>query len=172
MSVLDIIILVILLIGAIRGYFTGFLIQIFSLVALFAAIWIGIKYNTVFAAYLKKVISVNDSVLPYVSFILFLVLVVLIVTLIAWLLTKAIDKSALGTLNRICGALFGVVKMVILVGILILVMRKTDKKETFLTKVQKEESYLYQPIEKIALVIFPPVDFGKLKNEIINLEKR
>jgi membrane protein required for colicin V production len=165
---LDIIILLLLLIGAIRGYFTGFVLQSLTLVALFGGVWVGIKYSSFISSYLMKWLDVKEAIAPYISFTLLFIVVIILVHLIGVLITKFIDKSALGVMNRIGGVLFGIFKFAFIMSICMLLIQKIDKKGILINDKNKRESKLYLPISKIAPAIFPTVDFEKIKRGLLN----
>jgi membrane protein required for colicin V production len=164
---LDIIILLLLLIGAIRGYFTGFVLQSLTLVALFGGVWVGLKYNHFISPYLIKWLDIKEAVAPYISFTVLFIVVIILVHLIGVLITKFIDKSALGVMNRIGGVLFGITKFVFIISICLLLIQKIDKKRILISDKSKKESKLYEPLSKVAPAVFPTIDFERIKRGIL-----
>jgi membrane protein required for colicin V production len=164
---LDIIILLLLAAGAIRGYFTGFIIQSLTLVALFAGILVGIKLNHIVSSYLVHTITISETIAPYVSFTLLFIGVVVLMHLTGMLLTKFVDKSTIGVMNRIGGVLFGIFKFALLASVCFWLIGKIDKKNICFSDKQKEGSKLYHPISKLAPAIFPHIDFERIKRGML-----
>ena len=107
MNWLDIVIIVILLIQVITGFAQGFIKALGGLIGLIAGIILaGRFYENV--ASLLSFIS-NTDVANVVAFILILIVVWGIISAIASLLTKLISMAFLGWINRLLGAVFGLV---------------------------------------------------------------
>lgn len=164
---LDLFILIALVFGAVRGYFKGFFIQSLTLVALVAGIWAGIKLNDYLAQWLLKVFHIGETIVPYVAFAIIFVVVIVIIHFIGILLTKALDESVIGALNKWGGFLFGLLKMAFIVSVILLLIQKFDRDKRIVNQKSMDKSYLYQPIAKIAPAIFPHLHFDKLKKGII-----
>jgi membrane protein required for colicin V production len=164
---LDLFIFIFLLIGAVHGYFKGFFIQSLTLVALVAGIWGGIKLNPYFAGWLFKVFHMNESIAPYIAFVIIFVVIVLIMHFIAVLFTRIFDQSVVGALNKYGGALFGTLKMAFIASILLFLIQKFDPGKKLISEEAVKGSYLYKPVAKIAPTVFPHLHFDKIKKGII-----
>lgn len=164
---LDIIILVLIAIGAIRGYFTGFVIQSLTLVALILGIWAAVIFNPFLSELLVKYITIAEHIAPYISFAIIFFIIIVIVHFIGVLATKFIDKTALGFLNRCGGILFGIFKYACILSICFLLLNKFDKKNAIIPLPLKEKSKLYTPVSKLVPAIFPHIDFERVKRGIL-----
>jgi membrane protein required for colicin V production len=102
---IDIVFLVIVVIAAIRGIQRGFIIAVFSVIAIIIGLAAAIKLSTVAADYLDDSVSVSAKWLPVISFIIVFLLFVLAVRLIANILQKTVEIAFLGWANRIAGAI-------------------------------------------------------------------
>ena len=78
---------------------------------------------------------------------------ILIFKVIAKLLTKFLKLIALGLLNRIIGAFFGIIKSVLLLCIVIFIFSKINNITTLIDDVTLNQSFLYSNIEKINDII-------------------
>lgn len=81
------------------------------------------------------------------SFILIWVAVPIGCSLIASVLTKALDVINLGWLNRLAGAMLGAVKFMLLVGLGIYVLEYIDPKSEMISQTTKNASVLYSPMK-------------------------
>jgi len=153
-SLFDIIVIIIILLGAITGYSKGFFKQLASLVGLVVGLFVACILYVSFAE--KIYMSVTDSmtVAQIIAFVAIWLLVPLVFTLLASLLTNAFETLSLGWINRILGFALGAVKWALLIGILLNVLDYFDDNSSFLSETMKEESMLYYPIKSSVLKLF------------------
>ena len=121
MGVLDIILLVILLFGAVRGFMNGFFVEIASLVSLALGLYGAIHFSYFVADFLKDKFEWSEKTIQIVAFAITFVIIVTIISLSGKLLTKIADKIALGALNKILGAVFGVMKLGLILSVVLIV---------------------------------------------------
>lgn len=164
---LDIIILILLIYAAVRGYMSGFVVQSLTLVALVGGIWAGIKFNPVFSGWLIKAFSLGEHIAPYVSFAVIFLAVIIVIHFIGVFITKAFSKTVLGGLNRIGGVLFGVAKMVFIISVVIFLIEKFDTNKSLISEKTATSSKLFNPIAKIAPAIFPHIHFEEFKERLL-----
>lgn len=105
MNWLDIVILVILAISVFLGLKIGIIRALLSLVGLIVGIFLAGRYYIPFSERLAFI--PQDKAAQVVAFIIILIGVMLIATLIAKLLTWAVSAVMLGWVNRLGGAIFG-----------------------------------------------------------------
>ncbi len=168
MNIIDIIIIVFLLWGAIKGFIDGFVVQSLTLVALVLGIWAGVVFSDVLAAFISQHFSIKGRLLPAFSFAIIFLFILITMHFISKLLTHFLGKIMLGTLNRIGGVLFGILKMAFVASIVIVLLLKLDLMKIMFEPAQMENSKLYQPVSKIAPAIFPHLHFEEIKNGILN----
>lgn len=102
---IDIIYLVLIAVAVVKGIQRGFIIAIFSVIAVIIGLAAAIKLSAVAAGYLTDSVNISVRWLPVVSFILVFLIVVLLVRLAANILQKSVEIAFLGWLNRLAGAL-------------------------------------------------------------------
>lgn len=119
MKGIDIALFLIIVFGAYRGYREGFLMELFSLLAVVAGILVGFKFMGTALILLSDKFDMNENLLPYVAFGVVFILVVIVVTLIGKTLKASIDKSFLGKVDEAAGAGLGVIKTAFLVSVLL-----------------------------------------------------
>ena len=69
--------------------------------------------------------------------------------IIAKILTKLLKIIALGLLNRIIGSVFGVIKTVLLLCILVFIFSNTNRVISIIEAEKLNQSFFYPKIEKI-----------------------
>lgn len=107
--IIDIIFLVLLVMGAVKGYRQGLIVGIFSYVALLIGLAAAMKLSAVVASRLGEVVKISDKWLPFLAFALIFIFVLLIVKWVARLVQSAFEAVMLGWLNRLGGIIFFVV---------------------------------------------------------------
>lgn len=110
MKIIDIIILVILILGAFRGFQKGLVLEIVGLFAFILGIVGGFQFTPLVAEIIDGWFATVPGLVPIISFIIVFVVIVLIVNLIGMALKKTIDLTLLGSFDDLAGALAGIVK--------------------------------------------------------------
>ena len=155
MEIIDIIIIVLIGVGVVQGLMKGFLKQLAAIVGLVAGLLIARALFGVVADHLVTALGTSFTVAQILSFILIWVLVPILCIMVASVLTKAMDAINMGWLNRLLGALFGAVKMMLLIGLAIHVLEYLDPKSEVISKTKKETSTLYSPVKEFTDIFFP-----------------
>lgn len=122
MSKADIVILLILALAGFLGYRQGFLMELFFLLALVLGVFVGFKLMGAGADYLHKEFNADNKFLPYLSFAIVFILIVFFVTWIGRRIKSSVDKTFLGKVDAIAGALLGMLKYTFCISVLIWLM--------------------------------------------------
>jgi membrane protein required for colicin V production len=153
MQTLDIILLVLLGFGAVRGFMKGFIYEVAMLGALVLCYFLGFKMAAIVATFLFKTFGGSPETLHYVSYLI----VWIGVSIGAWFLAKLfeglISITALGIFNKIAGGVFGVFKYAFLIGLFLYFFNKIDHQFNWLTTDQKATSIFYYPLLKIGKLV-------------------
>ena len=157
MNYFDIVIGIILLVGIIKGFKNGLVIELASLAALVLGVFGAVKFSSLTEAWLSQHFSSN-----YIGIIAFLITFAAIVVGVH-LIAKAVDKLvkavALGTVNRILGAAFSLLKYGFILSILLAVFNSIDRNFNIVPQETKESSILYRPLSELAPKVFPYLKF-------------
>jgi membrane protein required for colicin V production len=172
MNYFDIIIIIPLLWGAYKGFKKGLIIEVASLIALFLGIWGGVKFSFVSAKYLGEVFDISDKIMPLISFAITFIIIVIAVFALAKLLQKFVKMVALGTINKITGAAFGILKFGLIISVILNIVNNINAEINFIKPEIEESSLLYQPVSKIALVLIPGLKDINLGNTMENAIKK
>lgn len=159
MNTFDIILTALLLFGFIRGVFKGLFVEIASLLALVAGVYGAIHFSYFVSDFLISKVSWDKKYITVVSFAITFAIIVIAVALLGKILTKIANFAALGMLNKILGGVFGALKIGLILSVALIIFNKMNSTIPFITKEQKEQSVLFEPIKNLAPIIFP--DFFK-----------
>lgn len=147
MSAVDIALIIIFSIGAFSGYRKGFLLELFSLLAVVLGILAGFKLMGVAMLMLGKHYSIDEKVLPYVAFAVVFFLVMIIVSLLGKLLKSSLEKTVLGSADQLAGSVLGLAKTTFMVSVLIWI---ASSLEVNIPEHWSEDSWLYPFTAKLA----------------------
>ena len=165
MNTIDLVFAVILLWSAYRGFSKGFIVQLATLAALLLGILGAVMFSDFTSSLIIKKFDVSGNYLPIISFAVTFIAIVIAVHLLAKMLNKLIDAIALGIVNRLLGVLFSVLKVAFIVSIILVLVNKADNKFNFIPDETKEKSLLYMPLSNFAPMIFPYLNFEKMKEK-------
>jgi membrane protein required for colicin V production len=119
LSKIDILIGILFLLGAYKGYKDGFLMGLVSLLAIVLGIFLGFKLMGAGMIFLQKQFNADQSTLPYISFFAIFILVIVLVTWLGRRIRNAIDKTFLGRVDETMGALLGAFKTLFMISVLL-----------------------------------------------------
>lgn len=153
MNYFDAIIIIPLLWAAYKGFKKGLIIEVASLVALFLGIWGGAKFSSVSASYLGDMFNISEQVMPLLSFAITFILIVIAIFFIAKMLQKVVKMVSLSTINKLAGSAFGILKFVLIIGIVLNIVNNINQEITFIDNDMQNSSLLYMPICKIGAMV-------------------
>lgn len=116
MNKADIILLIILGFGAIKGFRQGFIVELFSFLAFFIGLFLALEFTIPVSIYLFGASDFFEIGTIFVFLGLF-VLLIFGIRLAAKGLKKAMDITVFGTLDNLAGAAAGTLKMAFIVSI-------------------------------------------------------
>jgi membrane protein required for colicin V production len=119
LSIADILLCVIILLGAYSGYKEGFLMELFSFAAIVLGVLGGFKLMGWAMLFLADHFNVDQKVLPYIAFGVVFIVIVILVKLLGNLIKVSIDKSFLGKMDQVSGAILGVIKTAFMLSVLL-----------------------------------------------------
>ncbi|SDD68693.1 membrane protein required for colicin V production [Pricia antarctica] len=167
MSFLDIILGLLLVWGLWRGLKNGLIIELASIFALIAGIFGAIHFSYYAGDYLSQSMDWEERYINLTAFVITFILIVLVVHILANLLTKIANFAMLGWLNRLAGGIFGVVKVAVILGALLVFFDRVNTSAGLVKDENMEQSVLYGPIKEIGALIFDYV----LKEPVVEKER-
>ncbi|MDL2231187.1 CvpA family protein [Porphyromonadaceae bacterium OttesenSCG-928-L07] len=159
MSYIDIILLLLLLYGAFKGFKSGFIVEIATLVALVLGVFIAIKFSGITEKFLIDYFNIRSKYLAYISLGVTFILVALGIYLLGKILTKLADIISLGLMNKIIGAVFGVAKAAIVLCVIIFLFDLLDDKLNIISEETKAKSFIYSHFLTFAQQVYNLIRF-------------
>ncbi len=149
MNVLDYIVLALLLLFVIQGIRKGFIISLATLVAFALGIWVAVHFSNYLDKILTNTLHPSATWLPILSFTITFLGIVILVLLVAKAVEKLVSLVGMGLLNRAAGAVFGLIKGVLFLSVLIFIVCKFDPKERMISKELKTKSMFFSSVEMV-----------------------
>ena len=120
MSIIDIILLIPLAYGLIRGLFRGFFKEIASVVGIVLGMWAARAFAPALADWFATLCDYAQTVLLPAAYLVIFLAVAVVLRVLAFCLEKLFSFAALGWLNKLAGAAFGLLKMWLILGVCVL----------------------------------------------------
>ena len=166
MGILDIVLGLLLIYGLYKGLKNGLFVEIASIIALIAGLYGAIHFSYIAGDYLSENKEWNERYINIASFIITFIIIVLVVQLAGKFLTKIADFAMLGLLNKLAGAIFGALKVAVILGALLVFFERANSSVNLVKSETLEESALYEPIKEIGALVFSKVLKEKEDNRV------
>jgi len=157
MSFLDIVFGILLVWGLYKGVKNGLFVEIAAIVALIAGIYGAIHFSYITADYLSAQMDWNSRYINIAAFLITFLVILIAVHFAGRLLTKIADVALLGALNKIAGGIFGVVKVAVILGAIIIFFERATAKLNIVGEETKAASIFYEPIKEVGAFVFDRV---------------
>ena len=157
MNTVDIVLALILLYGLVRGFFRGLLAEIASLVGIVAGIYGAIHFSYILSDFFSENMNWDSEYVNLIAFAITFVLIVFLISLAGKILTKMAGFAALGIVNKLLGAGFGLLKMAFIASVIIMFFAATNEEIELVSKEKLEDSKLYAPVKVIAPAVLPSI---------------
>ncbi len=168
MNFVDIIIIVPVLYAAWVGFRKGLVIEVFTLLALLVGIYAGIHFSDWTSQIIKENIDIEGKYLPVVAFTLTFLAVGAMVFFAGKMVERMLKVVNLSPINKAFGLLFGVIKMIYTLSILIILLETYDERGDFIPQDIKSKSLLYEPVKITASATIPAIEESSIwmKNNV------
>lgn len=155
MNFLDILLIIPIGYAAWKGFKHGFIIELFTLLAILVGIYAGIHFSDFVAGWLKDTAGWDSEYLPVVAFTITFLGVGALIYFGGKVLEKMVKVVNLSPVNKIFGIIFATLKMLYILSVVLVLIESYDEKNDFFPDKTKEESLLYEPVRDISLTTVP-----------------
>jgi membrane protein required for colicin V production len=121
---IDIVFVIILIMAVFKGFTRGFIVALFSVIALIVGLAAAMKLSAVTAAYLEKSLDVSARWLAILSFILVFLAAAFLVRLGAKAIEKTFQMAMLGWVNRLLGIILYFVLYLVIFSVVLFYVEK------------------------------------------------
>jgi membrane protein required for colicin V production len=163
---LDIVIIVGIAIGFIKGLFDGFIKQVVSFLALALAIFFAgqlARFLCEWALYLDVFASMTPGILHAVCYIIAFVAIIIVIVLLGRIVNIAIKMTPAKLLNTLLGGLFGALVWIFSLSIVFNLLFVFDSQSWLISKQTQSKSVLYDGVKAVVPTVYPFMKefFGK-----------
>jgi len=156
MNFIDIIISILVLISAYKGFKNGLIKELLSLISIFLGIYIAINFSFYMEKFLTTSFPKHQAFVSIISFILVFLIVFLSIKLAGFLMSKLAKSLKLGFLNKLLGLIFGASKVLLIISIILFEINHLSKTFGNILNTNKfNESLLYKPVYNIVPILAP-----------------
>lgn len=154
MVILDIVIGILLIWGLYTGFKNGLFVELASLAALIAGIYGAIHFSHFVGESLAERLDWEPRPIGIAAFLITFAGILFLVNLAGRFLTKLADFALLGFLNKLAGAIFGCLKVAVVLGALMIFFERVatplgvDREDT------AADSILYAPVRELGSLVF------------------
>ena len=147
--VIDLFFLILLAIGVLKGMSRGFIVGIFSFVAIIIGLVAAMKFSYIVADKLQHSFNTGKQWLPLLSFLIVLICVMLVVRLIARLIQRSMKMVSLGCLDKLAGIFLFAVLYISIYSVILFYLTKMN----FISLSTISASYTYNIVEPFGIKI-------------------
>jgi len=155
MNFIDAIIAIPILWFAYKGFTKGLIIELATLIALLLGIYIAGHFSDYTADFLRDKMDFHSRYMSIISFSITFLGIVLLVMLFGKSLEKVVNVLLLSFVNKISGALFGLIKAAFVISTIIYILGTFDAEQKLISPELQQGSLLYKPVKTIAPAVFP-----------------
>jgi len=159
MTWLDIVVSICLIIGLIKGIIDGFVKQLVAVVSLFLAF----VFSGITAGYIRNFIentlqwgkTVSPQAMDAIYYIIAFLIILAVFSLIGILVSKLINATPAGVLNKIAGGVSGIFLWMLCLSFLLNILLTFDSESKIITRQTQTESFFFYPVKNLLPTIYP-----------------
>lgn len=155
MLIVDLIIAVLLGYSFFKGLQKGLIVSVVSLIALIAGIYLSLRFSFFMREILEVHTQWNPNAITVGAFLITFLLVLFSLFTLGKILTKLASTLALGIVNKLGGALFESIKMLLILSVFLNLFQKINYNNLLVSEEKLNESVFYHPVEQISQKVFP-----------------
>lgn len=173
MIVIDLLIAVLLGYALFKGLQKGLIVSVISLIALIAGIYFSLRFSFFTSEILQQSTQWSPNAITVSAFFITFLFVLVLLFLLGKILTKLVNAVALGFINKLAGAVFEGVKMILIISVFLNLFQKINYNNLLVSEEKLEESVFYHSIEEVSRSIFPLMDkwYKAVLNEVREIEE-
>jgi len=163
MNWFDLVVVILVLITLVKGFFSGLVMQIASLAGLIlGAIFAG-QLSGLIAPKLIELTNASPHIIGPLSYIVAFILIIVALFFAGKLIESFVDALKMTILNRLAGAIFCCAKWVVLFSILLNLFVEFDQNKVYIKEDVRENSHTYHYITEISRTVIPYLRFDWVK---------
>lgn len=155
----DLLVIVIAVVAIAYGYISGLIMQLALLVGLvLGALFSGMVAEKV-NPFLVEYVHMQAHVAGPLSYIVAFILIMIGVFILAQMAEKLLKTIKLNLVNRIAGAVFSLISLLVVLSIGLNLLVEFDRDSKILTPKARTETYAFPVLKEVAPVVIPYLRF-------------
>lgn len=164
-NIFDIVVLILLGVAAVTGFFKGLITMLTSLVAILLGAWLTMKFSYITGGFLQAHFNFDGQYVTVASFVITFLIVVVGVHLLGRTIGSLVKAIALGWADKILGVVFSVLRSAFIISAIVSALNSFGPSSSLFSDAMKQESVLFNKITPIAPFVFEQLNF-KLDDHI------
>lgn len=168
MNWLDVVVFAICIIALIRGFFTGFVMQIATLAGLILGAIFAKDIAMVIYPHIAGWMDNSENIALPLSYFVGFILILIGVTIVGRIINSLVKVVLLGPINKLAGAVFCMGKWIVIISVLLNLLIMFDNKKAVIKENVRDSSKVYPVLIEIAQTIMPyfQLDMGDITPQI------
>lgn len=158
MGFIDIVFTALLGYALYNGLKNGLFVEIASFASLIVGIFVAIKFSYVVRLGLEDVLKTNPKYIEIIAFAITFLLVVVAIHLLAKFFTGLFSFAHLGWLNKLGGAVFSLLKTILMLSVVISLFQKININNILVKEETLNNSVFYNPIQEVSKMMYPSIE--------------
>lgn len=142
---LDLLILAALALGIYRGFATGVIWQVTSILGLVVSFALAVQLMEEAGAVAARSLAISETIAPVIGFVLVFLAVRVVISALVRIVESLVSALRLSALNRVAGGAFGAFQAALILSLLFLVLDPLEMPDTS----TREEATLYEPVAAV-----------------------
>jgi len=155
MNWLDITILILCIVGLVKGLYDGMIKQVVAVIALIIGIYLCSGVGKWLFGYLIQLEWFPQNVVLWMSYFIGFALIVGIILMAGGVVHRLVSATPLSIFNHFIGGIAGLVLMILFISVLLNLIELVDPQSTIITNEIKGGSQFYAIIKSIIADLFP-----------------
>lgn len=151
MNVIDLIVCLVLVVAVWSGWRQGFIVQVCSLTALVAGIWLASRFGPMVGGWLH----LDEEVAAVGGFITVFVLTILVVAITGRLVRKLFHFAGFGLADIVLGIVVSVAKFLLVLSVLFSAFDALNVDYSLVERRTLDESKSYRPVMRLSASVLP-----------------
>lgn len=157
MNIIDVVVAVVFVYAAWKGWRRGFILQVFSLVSMFIGVWLAAQYGTT----VGEVLRVDERFRFVAGFLVVMLAALLLVSVAGRMVRRVFRFAGFGTPDSMLGAAVAVVKYMLLLSVGLSMFDTVNADYRLLERGVVESSRTYRPVMELSDKVFPSLEWVK-----------
>jgi membrane protein required for colicin V production len=158
MEFIDIVFALLLGYSIYNGLKNGLFVEIASFSSLIVGIFVAIKFSHIVRLALEEKIKTNPKYIEIIAFAITFILVLIGIHLLAKFFTKIVSFAYLGWLNKLGGAVFSMLKTILMLSVVIVLFQKININHMLVKEETLRNSIFYNPIQEVSKFMYPSLE--------------